>query len=223
MLQRTTNPSQRAFSLPRFVDCKRSGEGGVNIPKISGLKFNPSSSLFSARSATTPITIFKPLNPLHGAQSRTRLPKSSPNSLQIIAQSPPSVTAVPSSATAGTSSIDLKLNKYSSRVTEPKSQGGSQAVLHGVGLSEEDMSKPQIGISSVLYEGNTCNMLLLSLSEAVKLGMREAGFVGFRFNTVGVSDAISMGTRDARHNYRNGAAQSAKHHDLRWNHQARSF
>ncbi|WJZ87543.1 hypothetical protein VitviT2T_006913 [Vitis vinifera] len=88
-----------------------------------------------------------------------------------------------------------KLNKYSSHVTEPKSQGGSQAILYGVGLSDEDMHKPQIGISSVWYEGNTCNMHLLKLSEAVKEGVRDAGMVGFRFNTVGVSDAISMGTR----------------------------
>ena len=88
-----------------------------------------------------------------------------------------------------------KLNKYSSRVTEPKSQGGSQAILHGVGLSDDDLKKPQIGISSVWYEGNTCNMHLLKLSEAVKYGVNAAGMVGFRFNTIGVSDAISMGTR----------------------------
>ncbi|KAK2991809.1 hypothetical protein RJ640_007639 [Escallonia rubra] len=88
-----------------------------------------------------------------------------------------------------------KLNKYSSRITEPKSQGGSQAILYGVGLSDDDMKKPQIGISSVWYEGNTCNMHLLDLAEAVKQGVKEAGMVGFRFNTVGVSDAISMGTR----------------------------
>ncbi|KAM0942058.1 putative dihydroxy-acid dehydratase [Dioscorea sansibarensis] len=89
----------------------------------------------------------------------------------------------------------LKLNRYSSRITEPKSQGGSQAVLYGVGLSDEDMKKPQVGISSVWYEGNTCNMHLMGLAEAVREGVREAGMVGFRFNTVGVSDAISMGTR----------------------------
>ncbi|KAK2993381.1 hypothetical protein RJ640_007640 [Escallonia rubra] len=88
-----------------------------------------------------------------------------------------------------------KLNKYSSRITEPKSQGGSQAILYGVGLSDDDMKKPQIGISSVWYEGNTCNMHLLDLAEVVKQGVKEAGMVGFRFNTVGVSDAISMGTR----------------------------
>ncbi|CAN0915699.1 Dihydroxy-acid dehydratase, chloroplastic [Linum grandiflorum] len=87
------------------------------------------------------------------------------------------------------------LNKYSSRVTSPKSQGGSQAVLYGVGLSEQDLSKPQVGISSVWYEGNTCNMHLLKLSEAVKQGVQDAGMVGFRFNTIGVSDAISQGTR----------------------------
>ncbi|KAF9606331.1 hypothetical protein IFM89_024999 [Coptis chinensis] len=88
-----------------------------------------------------------------------------------------------------------KLNKYSCRITEPKSQGGSQAILYGVGLTEKDMDKPQIGISSVWYEGNTCNMHLLKLAEAVKEGVTDAGMVGLRFNTIGVSDAISMGTR----------------------------
>ncbi|PKA59438.1 dihydroxy-acid dehydratase [Apostasia shenzhenica] len=88
-----------------------------------------------------------------------------------------------------------RLNRYSSRITEPKSQGASQAVLYGVGLSDDDMKKPQVGISSVWYEGNTCNMHLMQLSAAVKEGVREAGMVPFRFNTVGVSDAISMGTR----------------------------
>ncbi|KAK1284427.1 hypothetical protein QJS10_CPB21g00212 [Acorus calamus] len=88
-----------------------------------------------------------------------------------------------------------KLNKYSSRITGPKSQGGSQAVLYGVGLRDEDMEKAQVGISSVWYEGNTCNMHLNRLAEEAKKGVEEAGMVGFRFNTVGVSDAISMGTR----------------------------
>ncbi|RWW71610.1 hypothetical protein BHE74_00020640 [Ensete ventricosum] len=88
-----------------------------------------------------------------------------------------------------------KLNRYSSRITEPKSQGGSQAILYGVGLSDDDMRKPQVGVSSVWYEGNTCNMHLLRLAEAAREGVREAGMVAFRFNTIGVSDAISMGTR----------------------------
>ncbi|CAJ2643702.1 unnamed protein product [Trifolium pratense] len=92
-------------------------------------------------------------------------------------------------------STQPKLNKYSSRITEPKSQGASQAILYGVGLSTDDMKKPQVGVSSVWYEGNTCNMHLLHLSEAVKEGVAEAGMIPFRFNTIGVSDAISMGTR----------------------------
>ncbi|TYJ14712.1 hypothetical protein E1A91_A10G135400v1 [Gossypium mustelinum] len=109
--------------------------------------------------------------------------------LFITAQSQAAVTPDPPSPPT------VKLNKYSSRVTEPKSQGGSQAMLYGVGLSEDDMSKPQVGISSVWYEGNPCNMHLLKLSDEVKRGVEDAGMVGFRFNTVGVSDAISMGTR----------------------------
>lgn len=85
-------------------------------------------------------------------------------------------------------------NKYSSVVTQPKSQGASQAMLYATGLREEDMSKPQVGISSVWFEGNPCNMHLLRLAETVKEGVAAAGLVGLRFNTVGVSDAISMGT-----------------------------
>ncbi|KAM7261477.1 hypothetical protein ACFE04_008844 [Oxalis oulophora] len=117
----------------------------------------------------------------------------SPNFLRVKAQSQSTTTTAPPPTTSTTTTI--KLNKYSSQITEPKSQGGSQAILHGVGLSDADMDKPQIGISSVWYEGNTCNMHLLKLSEEVKRGVEEAGLVGFRFNTIGVSDAISMGTR----------------------------
>ena len=90
--------------------------------------------------------------------------------------------------------MSKKLNKYSSRITEPKSQGASQAMLYGTGMSEEDMRKAQVGISSVWYEGNTCNMHLLDLAKQVKDGVIAAGLVGMRFNTVGVSDGISMGT-----------------------------
>ena len=86
------------------------------------------------------------------------------------------------------------LNKYSARITQPKSQGASQAMLYGTGMSEEDMQKPQVGISSVWYEGNTCNMHLLDLAANVKDGVVAAGLVGMRFNTIGVSDGISMGT-----------------------------
>ena len=90
--------------------------------------------------------------------------------------------------------MSKKLNKYSSRITEPKSQGASQAMLYGTGMTEEDMSKAQVGISSIWYEGNTCNMHLLELAEKVKEGVISAGLVGMRFNTIGVSDGISMGT-----------------------------
>jgi len=88
----------------------------------------------------------------------------------------------------------MKLNKFSSRITQPKSQGASQAMLYGTGLTREDMDKAQVGISSVWFEGNTCNMHLLDLSERVKEGVEAAGLVGLRFNTIGVSDGISMGT-----------------------------
>ena len=86
------------------------------------------------------------------------------------------------------------LNKYSSRITQPKSQGASQAMLYATGLREEDMQKPQVGIASVWFEGNPCNMHLLDLAEKVKEGVKAAGLVGMRFNTIGVSDGISMGT-----------------------------
>jgi len=85
-------------------------------------------------------------------------------------------------------------NRYSARITQPKSQGASQAMLYGTGLTEADMHKPQVGIASVWYEGNTCNMHLLRLADKIKEGVVAAGLVGMRFNTIGVSDGISMGT-----------------------------
>src|SRR5215471_1060332 len=88
----------------------------------------------------------------------------------------------------------MGLNKYSSHITRPKSQGASQAMLYATGLSETDLEKPQIGISSVWFEGNPCNMHLLDLAAKVKEGVVAAGLVGMRFNTIGVSDGISMGT-----------------------------
>ena len=87
------------------------------------------------------------------------------------------------------------LNKYSRHLTQEKKQGASQAMLYAIGFEPEDMAKAQVGIASVWFEGNPCNMHLLDLSEKVKEGVQEAGLVGLRFNTVGVSDGISMGTR----------------------------
>ena len=86
------------------------------------------------------------------------------------------------------------LNRFSSRITQRPSQGASQAMLRGTGLSREDLDKPQVGIASMWYEGNTCNMHLDALAEKVKQGVEAAGMVGLRFNTIGVSDGISMGT-----------------------------
>ncbi|TNF69867.1 MAG: dihydroxy-acid dehydratase [Gammaproteobacteria bacterium] len=87
-----------------------------------------------------------------------------------------------------------QLNKYSQTLTQDKTQGASQAMLYGTGLSESDMQKPQIGIASVWYEGNTCNMHLNHLAQYTKEGVEKNDLVGMRFNTIGVSDGISMGT-----------------------------
>ena len=87
-----------------------------------------------------------------------------------------------------------QLNKFSSQLTQPKSRGIAQAMLYATGLTEEDMNKPQIGISTVWYEGNPCNMHLDTLAVKVKEGVEAAGMIGMRFNTIGVSDGISMGT-----------------------------
>ena len=90
--------------------------------------------------------------------------------------------------------MNQPLNKYSSQITQPKSQGASQAMLYATGMQPEDMNKAQVGIASVWYEGNSCNMHLLDLAAEVKKGVTDAGLVGMRFNTIGVSDGISMGT-----------------------------
>ena len=87
-----------------------------------------------------------------------------------------------------------KLNRTSARITQFKSQGASQAMLYATGLTDEDMDKAQVGIASCWFEGNPCNMHLDALSESVKEGVVGAGLVGMRFNTIGVSDGISMGT-----------------------------
>jgi len=89
---------------------------------------------------------------------------------------------------------DQKLNKHSATITQPKSQGASQAMLYGTGLTREDMDKAQIGIASVWWEGNTCNMHLNDLAAHVKTGVTDAGLVGMRFNTIGVSDGTTNGT-----------------------------
>ncbi len=87
-----------------------------------------------------------------------------------------------------------QLNRYSAHITQPKSQGASQAMLYGTGMTADDMNKPQIGIASMWYDGNTCNMHLNDLAALTREGVGKAKMVGMRFNTIGVSDGISMGT-----------------------------
>jgi dihydroxy-acid dehydratase len=96
-------------------------------------------------------------------------------------------------------SNDARLNKVSSTITQPKSQGASQAMLYATGMTEEGLSKAQVGISSVWYTGNPCNMHLLDLNHRVKEGVERAGLIGYQFNTIGVSDGISMGTKGMRY------------------------
>ena len=90
-------------------------------------------------------------------------------------------------------------NKYSSTITQHRSSGAAQAMLYATGMTEEDMNLPQVGISSVWYEGNPCNMHLNDLAAKVKEGVDEVNLVGMRFNTIGVSDGISMGTIGMRY------------------------
>ena len=87
-----------------------------------------------------------------------------------------------------------ELNKYSKRLTQDESQPASQAMLYAVGLTDEDMHKPQVGIASTGYDGNPCNMHLNGLAGEIKIECNIAGMVGLGFNTIGVSDGISMGT-----------------------------
>ncbi len=91
------------------------------------------------------------------------------------------------------------LNKYSKRLTQTRSQVGSQAMLYGIGLTDEDFKKPQVGIASMGWEGNTCNMHLNDLAKLVKKGVTDAGVIGLIFHTIGVSDGISMGTEGMKY------------------------
>lgn len=93
----------------------------------------------------------------------------------------------------------MELNKYSKRVTQDPTQPASQAMLHAIGLTEEDLKKPQIGIASTGFEGNPCNMHLNDLAQEVKKGVNDTGEgIGLVFNTIGISDGISMGTPGMR-------------------------
>ena len=92
-----------------------------------------------------------------------------------------------------------KLNKYSKVITQDDSQPAAQAMLYAIGFKDEDFNKPIIGIASTGYEGNPCNMHLNKLALDVKKGVQEMDYVGLIFNTIGVSDGISMGTPGMRY------------------------
>jgi dihydroxy-acid dehydratase len=91
-----------------------------------------------------------------------------------------------------------KLNKYSQAVTQDPTQPAAQAMLHGIGLTDEDFKKAQVGIVSTGWEGNPCNMHLNSLAQEIKVGINKANLIGLIFHTIGVSDGISMGTDGMR-------------------------
>lgn len=93
----------------------------------------------------------------------------------------------------------MELNKYSKTITQDPTQPAAQAMLHAIGLSTEDFFKPLVGIASTGYEGNPCNMHLNDLAKLAKEGTLEEDVIGLIFNTIGVSDGISMGTPGMRY------------------------
>lgn len=93
----------------------------------------------------------------------------------------------------------MELNKYSKTITQDETQPAAQAMLYGIGLTEEDLNKAQVGIASTGYEGNTCNMHLNAMALDVKKAVQDQGLVGLIFNTIGVSDGISNGTDGMRY------------------------
>ncbi len=92
-----------------------------------------------------------------------------------------------------------ELNKYSKTITQDPTQPAAQAMLYGIGLTDDDLKKPQVGVCSMGYDGNTCNMHLNDLAKIVKESVWENDMVGLIFNTIGVSDGISNGTDGMRY------------------------
>lgn len=93
----------------------------------------------------------------------------------------------------------MEMNKYSKTITQDETQPAAQAMLYGIGLTEEDLNKAQVGIVSTGYDGNTCNMHLNDLAKVIKTSVWDADLVGLIFNTIGVSDGISNGTDGMRY------------------------
>ena len=92
-----------------------------------------------------------------------------------------------------------ELNRYSKTLTQDTTQPAAQAMYYGIGLTDADLAKPQVGIASMGYDGNTCNMHLNDLAAVVKKGVWDANMVGLIFNTIGVSDGMSNGTPGMRY------------------------
>ena len=90
-------------------------------------------------------------------------------------------------------------NKYSKHVTQDKTQPAAQAMLHAIGLTKEDLLKPQVGVVSTGWEGNPCNMHLNGLAADIRDSVNMRELVGLVFHTIGVSDGISMGTAGMRY------------------------
>ena len=101
------------------------------------------------------------------------------------------------SATDTTEAVEL--NRYSKTLTQDPTQPGAQAMLYGIGLTDDDLKKAQVGVASMGYDGNTCNMHLNDLAKLVKQGIWEEDLVGLIFHTIGVSDGMSMGTDGMRY------------------------
>ena len=93
----------------------------------------------------------------------------------------------------------IELNKYSKTLTQDITQPAAQAMLYGIGLTDDDLKKAQVGIASMGYDGNTCNMHLNELAKIVKQAVWDNDLVGLIFNTIGVSDGMSMGTDGMRY------------------------
>jgi dihydroxy-acid dehydratase len=93
----------------------------------------------------------------------------------------------------------MELNKYSKTLTQDTTQPAAQAMLYGIGLTDEDLKKAQVGVVSMGYDGNTCNMHLNGLAKLVKDGVWDNDLVGLIFNTIGVSDGMSNGTDGMRY------------------------
>src|ERR1022692_461335 len=92
-----------------------------------------------------------------------------------------------------------EFNKYSKTITQDPTQPAAQAMFYGIGLTDDDLKKPQVGIVSMGYDGNTCNMHLNELAKLVKMGVWDHELVGLIFNTIGVSDGMSNGTDGMRY------------------------